>query len=41
MAATPDAQLYRATINVVGDLFTPLDSRDIYFLVPPEIQGSQ
>ncbi|MBI5499101.1 MAG: hypothetical protein HY907_02590 [Deltaproteobacteria bacterium] len=41
IAATADAQIYRATINVIGDLFTPLDSRDIYFLVPPEIQGSQ
>jgi len=41
IAATADAQIFRATINVIGDLFTPLDSRDIYFLVPPEIQGSQ
>ncbi|MBI5499103.1 MAG: hypothetical protein HY907_02600 [Deltaproteobacteria bacterium] len=40
VAATADAQIYRATINVIGDLFTPLDSRDIYFLVPPDIQGS-
>ena len=39
--ATADAQIFRATINVIGDLFTPLDSRDIFFLVPPEIQGSQ
>jgi hypothetical protein len=39
--ATPDAQIFRATINVIGDLFTPLDSRDIFFLVPPDIQGSQ
>ena len=41
VAATADAQIYRATINVIGDLFTPLDSRDIFFLVPPEIAGSQ
>jgi len=39
--ATADAQIFRATIHVIGDLFTPLDSRDIFFLVPPEIQGSQ
>jgi hypothetical protein len=39
--ATPDAQIFRATINVIGDLFTPLDSRDIFFLVPPDIAGSQ
>jgi hypothetical protein len=37
----PDPQIFRATINVIGDLFTPLDSRDIYFLVPPVIEGSQ
>ena len=41
VAATADAQIFRATINVIGDLFTPLDSRDIYFLVPPVIEGSQ
>jgi len=37
--ATP--QIFLATINVVGDLSTPLDSRDIYFLVPPVIEGAQ
>jgi hypothetical protein len=26
-----------ATINVIGDEFTPLDSRDIYFVVPPAL----
>jgi hypothetical protein len=41
VAATEVPQIYRATINVLGDLFTPLDSRDIYFLVPPDISGSQ
>ncbi len=30
-------QLFRAQINVVGDGFTPLDHRVIYFLVPPRI----
>jgi hypothetical protein len=30
-------QLFRARINVIGDGFTPLDSRIIYFLVPPRI----
>jgi hypothetical protein len=39
--ATEDAQLFRATIRVIGDLFTPLDARRIYFLVPPVIPGSQ
>jgi hypothetical protein len=34
-------RIFRATINVIGDLYTPLDSRDIYFLVPPIIAGSQ
>jgi hypothetical protein len=28
---------FRATIEVVGDEFTPLDEREIIFLVPPEI----
>jgi hypothetical protein len=32
-------QIFRAVIDIIGDLFTPLDSRDIYFLVPPEIPG--
>jgi hypothetical protein len=32
-------QIFRAVIDVIGDLFTPLDSRDVYFLVPPEIPG--
>jgi len=30
-------QLYDATIDVVGDGFTVLDSRQVYFLVPPII----
>jgi hypothetical protein len=36
---TTHAQLYMAVIDIIGDLYTPLDSRDIYFLVPPEIPG--
>jgi hypothetical protein len=31
-------QLYRATLRVLGDGFTELDSRDIFFLVPPVIE---
>ncbi len=34
---TLDPQIFRARINVVGDGFTPLDSRVIYFLVPPRV----
>jgi hypothetical protein len=34
---TLDPQLFRARINVIGDGFTPLDSRVIYFLVPPRV----
>lgn len=30
-------QIFRATIDVVGDRFTPLDSREVYFVVPPSI----
>ena len=30
-------QIFRATLHVLGDGFTELDSRDIFFLVPPEI----
>jgi hypothetical protein len=31
---------FRATITVLGDEYAPLDSRDVYFVVPPEIPGS-
>lgn len=31
-------QLFRATIQVVGDGFTVLDERDVYFLVPPQVE---
>ncbi|MEQ8455108.1 MAG: VWA domain-containing protein [Sandaracinaceae bacterium] len=34
---TTDPQLFRATLRVLGDGFTELDSRDVFFLVPPEI----
>ncbi len=30
-------QLFRARIEVLGDMYTPLDSREIFFLVPPFI----
>jgi hypothetical protein len=30
-------QLFQATLHVLGDGFTELDSRSIYFLVPPEV----
>ena len=31
-------QLFLATLHVIGDGFTELDSRDVYFLVPPTIE---
>ena len=31
-------QLFRGTIDVIGDGFTPLDNRDVFFLVPPTIR---
>jgi len=35
----PDApQLYTAVVNVMGDWVTVLDSREIYFLIPPDIR---
>lgn len=30
-------QLFRANLNVLGDLYTPLDAREIFFLVAPII----
>ncbi|MGE0786547.1 MAG: VWA domain-containing protein [Sandaracinaceae bacterium] len=30
-----EPQLFRAQVQVIGDGFTPLDTRDVYFLVPP------
>jgi len=38
VAPTAEPQLYEARINVIGDGFTPLDDRVIYFLVPPLIE---
>ena len=35
--ATREPQMFRATIQVMGDGITILDERDIFFLVPPEI----
>lgn len=37
VAPTLDPQLFRAQIDVLGDGFTPLDSRIVFFLVPPRI----
>ena len=34
---TLDPQLFRARIDVLGDGFTPLDDRIVFFLVPPRI----
>ncbi len=36
---TPAPQLFRATLHVLGDGFTELDSRDVYFLVPGTVSG--
>jgi hypothetical protein len=41
VAPTADPQTFMATIQVWGDHVTVLDERDVYFLVPPEIPGSQ
>jgi hypothetical protein len=35
---TTSPQVFRARIEVVGDGFTPLDARDVFFLVPPRIE---
>ena len=34
---TENPQLFKATITVFGDGVTQLDTRDVYFLVPPKI----
>ncbi len=34
---TLDPQVFRARIAVIGDGATPLDTRDVFFLVPPRI----
>ncbi|MBI5489079.1 MAG: VWA domain-containing protein [Deltaproteobacteria bacterium] len=35
--ATREPQMFRATIQVMGDGITILDEREVFFLVPPEI----
>jgi hypothetical protein len=35
---TAEPQLYRAQIRVIGEGITVLDTRDVYFLVPPVIE---
>ncbi len=35
---TTEPQVFRATIRVLGDGFTELDSRQVFFLVPPTIK---
>ncbi|NMC71052.1 MAG: hypothetical protein GYA57_13440, partial [Myxococcales bacterium] len=35
--ATREPQMFRATIQVMGDGITILDERDVFFLVPPVI----
>ncbi|MBI5489710.1 MAG: hypothetical protein HY905_20420 [Deltaproteobacteria bacterium] len=39
--AAPVPQIFRAEVQVLGDHITILDSRAVYFLVPPVIPGSQ
>ncbi len=36
---TVDPQVFRATLRVLGDGFTELDARDVFFLVPGEPDG--
>jgi hypothetical protein len=33
--ATEEPQIFRAFVRVIGDLSTPLDEREVLFLVPP------
>ncbi len=37
--AAAEPQIFRAFIDVLGDGFTLLDTREVYFLVPPYISG--
>lgn len=37
--ATDEPQLYRARVDVFGDGVTLLDSRDVFFVVPPVLDG--
>ncbi len=36
---TEEPQVYKAFIDVVGDSVTVLDTREVFFLVPPELEG--
>lgn len=36
---TAEPQIYRARIRVIGNTETPLDEREVLFLVPPVLQG--
>ena len=35
---TADPQVFKATLTVLGDGFTELDARDVFFLVPGEVE---
>ena len=35
---TASPQIFRGTVRVIGDGFTELDSREVFFLVPPRIE---
>jgi hypothetical protein len=37
--ATAEPQIFKASIDVVGDQRTPLDTRSVYFVVPPVIES--
>ncbi len=37
--ATEEPQVYMAYVDVIGDDITVLDTRDVYFLIPPVIEG--
>jgi len=34
----PTPQIFKATLHVLGDGFTELDTRDVFFLVPPHVE---
>jgi hypothetical protein len=36
---TEEPQVFMAYVDVLGDLVTVLDTREVFFLVPPELQG--
>jgi hypothetical protein len=39
VAHTTEPQIYLAEIDVIGDGITVLDTRDVYFLIPPFIEN--